>query len=1083
MSPIVTCAYCGRKNRVPDRREERDYRCAACKQPFKFKTTDAVNESNSKGGAVPVSPPQKEQSPGQKEMIAEFVRALDEEIKAIKDGKGGSQARVFDGRFVRQMSNLYVYSFVLENFLATVDDAPVEVQVGSTRVSGQIIQTQGLEVIVAVEQDLGPSVPEARLITSLYFLHELLKKKYQAGPILNCDLANRVFNGTAGGAVDAVVLPYLEVHAQKHPNDSQLKAITLSQSVELTIVWGPPGTGKTETLARVVECFVKRGKRVLVVAHSNAAVDEATEDIAEILKTTDFYHRGKIIRLGICHKKSIEANYEMVLLDKAADRLGVSLRQEKENLELQKSRIDERLNQISAAVNAVRAAQELSQEAKRLSNDLDSIRLKRAGVRDGVVQQSRTLDDLRRSLAEAKSASTIVRLFRGLDPMKIQHRIDQGGVQLDALGRQLSELDSRGTEIEQRQAAVEARLRDSEREAESYLSKLRVSPTQLKALGDQLSADRSKILSRINEIQKELDEIKKRVLSEAIVVSTTLTKTFSAKEFPDALFDVLVVDEASMAPMPHLYWALTRCQKAAVIVGDFLQLPPICVSQEAAAREWLGRSIYDQLRVATVTKAKADQRVRLLDRQYRMNPAISAIPNHLFYEGLLSDDISTKNRVLATSLSKQPLTLVDTTLASPWCSRLSTGSRFNVYTALLAATIAQRLVQEDATIQVGLIAPYNAQVRLLGKILKDMGLERVVRAATVHRFQGGESDAIIFDTVEGPGVSVSPMLDDSKEHSDARLLLNVALTRAKSKVFLIANSSYLRDQLPRGASLYSILDEFEQQGDRLSSDALVDSYFMRDFDRIVKLFVDSASRGLAKPPDNSLFDENNFYPFFFSDLQNAKQEVIIMCPFLSVRRAGQFVELFRILVTRGVKVRVITRPPTDQSGSLCLDAGQVIQQLKAIGVEVQERRRMHQKVAIIDRSVAWEGSLNILSHRDTDEQMRRLPFATAVAELVRLYELDDSSGGGARRVSEVPTLEVCKACGKEMVVRRGRYGPFLSCSGHPQCGATRNIRRWDKIITRVTCPSCAEAMVVRQSARGPFLGCSAYPKCKKTLPI
>ena len=124
-----------------------------------------------------------------------------------------------------------------------------------------------------------------------------------------------------------------------------------------------------------------------------------------------------------------------------------------------------------------------------------------------------------------------------------------------------------------------------------------------------------------------MDEIQKRILSEARLIATTLTKTFVAKQFPDTPFDVLILDEASMAPLPHLYWAVSRCRGYISIVGDFLQLPPICISQEGMAKKWLGRSIYSVLGINEVKEAGKDQRVTLLDTQYRMAPAISTIPN------------------------------------------------------------------------------------------------------------------------------------------------------------------------------------------------------------------------------------------------------------------------------------------------------------------------------------------------------------------------------------------------------------------------------------------------------------------------
>ncbi len=978
---------------------------------------------------------------------------------------------------------------MLENFIATIDDAPVEIQVGGSRYQGQIIQTQGLEVIIGVEHNFGPSIPEARLITNLYFLHEMLKKKFEAvrnGEVSgDFTLANRVFKGTELDSPGSVALPSLEPHPRKTPNDSQLKAIRESQRLPLTLVWGPPGTGKTETLARIVECFVKRGMRALVVAHANAAVDEATEDIAEILKATEFYNRGQIIRLGNYQKKTLETDYDLVLLEKIAERLGATLKREREQLEQQKSEIERNLEQLASALETIQERETLSSQIKQFTDVSMSSQREIGQIKTQVAQQENHLRELQAKLHKAESSGALKRFLLGLDPVRIRQEIDRATVWLDSTRRQLRERESRLQEIKQQKSGAEARIYAVQQRIESLLRSLGLSEPRLRSREEQLNAEKNRILARISEIQKELDELQKRVLSEARVVCTTLTKTFSAKEFPDTPFDVLVVDEASMAPMPHLYWALSRCRKAAVIVGDFLQLPPICIAEEGMAQRWLARNIYQHLQVDTVSKAKQDNRICLLDTQYRMNPAISAIPNQMFYQGLLTDDSSTHSHVILEGLSHSPLTIIDTTSASPWCSRLRSGGRFNVYSALLAATTAKKILQSTGPndCQVGIISPYAAQARLIGKILKDMGLERQVRVATVHRFQGGEAQIIIFDTVEGPGVKVAPMLDDTKDDSDAPLLLNVAMTRAKCKIFLIANLKYLKSKLSTKTVLHRIISAFERNGQRIDCQALMDSYFVRDFERWIERFLESSRNSIDEPPGGSLFNERNFYPVFFEDLRRAQKEVIILSPFVSTRRFDHFAEVFRMLIQRGVRVRVFTRPAKEQTVNFALNAAQVIEQMQAIGVEVTERKRMHQKVAIIDRSIAWEGSLNILSHRDSDEQMRRLPFATAVNELVRLCELEESfEREGQGKTEPVRTFEECPECGEEMVIRVSKYGPFLSCPDR-SCSGKRNINKWDRIKTHTLCPECGQPMILRQSPKGPFLGCSAYPNCRKTLPI
>ena len=76
----------------------------------------------------------------------------------------------------------------------------------------------------------------------------------------------------------------------------------------------------------------------------------------------------------------------------------------------------------------------------------------------------------------------------------------------------------------------------------------------------------------------------------------------------------------------------------------------------------------------------------------------------------------------------------------------------------------------------------------------------------------------------------------------------------------------------------------------------------------------------------------------------------------------------------------------------------------------------------------------------------------------------------------VVTDEVCELCGKPMVVKWGRRGRFLSCSGFPACKNAKSI------TTGVKCPEegCDGELVERKSRRGTFYGCTRYPKCTYT---
>lgn len=75
---------------------------------------------------------------------------------------------------------------------------------------------------------------------------------------------------------------------------------------------------------------------------------------------------------------------------------------------------------------------------------------------------------------------------------------------------------------------------------------------------------------------------------------------------------------------------------------------------------------------------------------------------------------------------------------------------------------------------------------------------------------------------------------------------------------------------------------------------------------------------------------------------------------------------------------------------------------------------------------------------------------------------------------EEPTDEVCETCGRPMLVKRGRFGKFLACSGYPECQSTKPLLE----KTPGVCPKCGLPIVVRRSRRGrTFYGCSGYPSC------
>jgi DNA topoisomerase I len=79
--------------------------------------------------------------------------------------------------------------------------------------------------------------------------------------------------------------------------------------------------------------------------------------------------------------------------------------------------------------------------------------------------------------------------------------------------------------------------------------------------------------------------------------------------------------------------------------------------------------------------------------------------------------------------------------------------------------------------------------------------------------------------------------------------------------------------------------------------------------------------------------------------------------------------------------------------------------------------------------------------------------------------------------------ETCDNCGKPMILKRGRFGQFLACTGYPECKTTRKIQKGGKfaapdVVLEEHCPQCGSNLVLKQGRYGPFTACSNYPKCK-----
>jgi len=120
-------------------------------------------------------------------------------------------------------------------------------------------------------------------------------------------------------------------------------------------------------------------------------------------------------------------------------------------------------------------------------------------------------------------------------------------------------------------------------------------------------------------------------------------------------------------------------------------------------------------------------------------------------------------------------------------------------------------------------------------------------------------------------------------------------------------------------------------------------------------------------------------------------------------------------------------------------------------------------------------------------------WRSALAEFYDKFKVDllraETEMTNIKRMEE-PTDEKCEKCGRPMVIKWGKHGRFLACSGYPECTNTREIATEtpedeDALGDQGEeyCINCGRPMVLKKGRFGQFYACSGYPDCKTTKPL
>jgi len=1040
--------------------------------------------------------------------LGRMIEALDLEVAAIRERGSSIRLRLHGGERIGTADRQTLYRFPLTEELELRDETPIRLRVDGQEVNGTIVSVREGVIVIALDEDLGDRIASARLVADDSFLVERLKLKLQevaAGRVqFNRAAADRVIGEAAirSGTAD----PRPEVLSPEISSDKgKLQAVRLSLGSDTLFLWGPPGTGKTTTVARIVEAHYREGRSVLVVSNTNIAVDTALEMVAERLESEPDFQKGAVLRFGPVQSDSLKNRYgSQVILENVLARLSEDLVRRLRELEERSAIVQAESERLESLLQRYEALEGLRGEYAEARNRHTAANQQAAELaRRGAALEAQ-LQWLRADLERAQRMGPVRRFLAGLDRdrliLQIGHTVAEARATRDA-------------EAAARRAAAEAaaslqaiarRVDALQRELAGQLP--RDDCVRLKASADRELDD---LHEEIAGLRRQLDALRERLLRECRVLATTAYRVYLYAELQRE-WDVVVIDEASMLILPLSYYVAGLARSVVVVAGDFRQLPPVVVSREQLAREWLKRDVFEKAGiVAQVDDETEVPYLAKLSVQFRMREPICELVSEHFYRRRLTTDRQVCARECPPFLGTTvPLLYVDTSSLHPWAAMPLDGfSRYNLLHALVIRGLLACLEEEgywaddQRTNNIGVVTPFKAQTRLLQRLAAERFGERARGlAATVHRFQGKEKDGIVFDLTESYGARASHFLRAKDTREDGVRLLNVGLSRARDYVVLVGNFEYVMRN--GGPVVQEVVSWFRDRGEPLDAKKLLEASGPDWIDALSSLHPPSVT---LPESATGLFNEATFYPAFAEDLRRASRSVVILAPYITENGVGRWADHFHAAIARGVSIRVTSRPPSQQPPGMAGNAEELFDKLLELGVAVDYRARMHEKLAIIDEGIVWHGSLNILSHRNTHESMMRIPSPALAEQLLRF--LSPFSGAAGQEERAAPGNPPCPDCQRPTILDRGRYGPFFRCSS---CGATldpRRLRRanadqrqgrlrrqasaggrrWRNrsagggaIGAACPMPGCGGRLERRHGRFGAFLGCSNFPDCRYT---
>lgn len=583
----------------------------------------------------------------------------------------------------------------------------------------------------------------------LYFL----AKQYSLASLKPSSILNSYFNG------DFEYKPYDKlILAPYSYNMSQLKAIETALKSNISVIEGPPGTGKTQTILNLIANIIIQNKTVAVVSNNNTAIENVYEKldqssikyiaarlgssmhvehffdnvdnqaIENLLKEKPNYHsanQSKISRLHLDIKMVKRKELELANLRKTLNHIQTEYHNFK-YITFQK--IDKIYKMSTKRINYLYKKLFTHQKL----NFFTKLKLKR------LYKINPNKDDF----------SNII---YSLEDMMYNRKIRDLKHQIDML-----------------EASLEVFKKHKKEEKLSELS--------LSVFNNYLYNHYKRLHLHDFTSSSYKHDYKQFTKRFPVILSTTQSLAYNMPV--DYVFDYLIIDEASQGDLLSSIQAM-NCAKNVVVIGDSKQLEFIEEQRLVDEASRLATLIdvpdayrYDRHSIlSSVKQAVGNVPTTLLREHYRSAPAIIEFCNQMFYDGKL------------ISMNKNTGTHLEIIKTVPGNHARKNPYGSGLYNQREVDEI-KNLLLDHVNRDVGVITPFRYQAQMILNSLNDSKIE----VDTVHRFQGRQKEEIILSfVVNNLNEASAEAINKIDDFVTNRSLLNVAISRAKHKVTLIVS--------------------------------------------------------------------------------------------------------------------------------------------------------------------------------------------------------------------------------------------------------------------------------------------------------